>query len=440
MPTCAPNIPKQDLEGLSSGGQAHVVTNFNRARVVGTDGFEVQIPARLGPALNVCGFVPADPPYIDFTVLNQAGAVEKFRLNIDMTKSTQAMPQQSLDLIRGSAATFHIDSSSSGVELRLPELGLTPSRLQEQSSFDQIWANIVQTKVPLKPLPKDTGISSVTAGVGVLGNAIGIDGRDERIRADQQRVLTSTLDTRADTPKAFHPLGICSKARWRVSGRSSYSGLFRPATDLPAIIRFSTGGNNTSSQAELGFHRMPAIAIKIFPTDKDSSQLTESRNLVLFDEQGPLGNAQPWFLFDTLSGENRHFFTNWIFGTDPVAEGTVKSFGHLVFNPRHLPLTVLASVKANGSYESSESLVIPHFIKISYDGKRKAERFQDLREELSNYGDADLHFKVAVFADSAGPDTVRRSDGEEIAELTEISAPILSTFCDRSLFFHHAPH
>ena len=441
LPTCTPNVPKEDLESLSPSGQANVMTNFNRAQVIGSDGFEVQIPARLGPALNVCGFVPLDPPYIDFTVLNQVGALETFRLNIALANTASSAPVQSLDLLRGSPATFSVGPNQGDVNLKLPELSLTPSRVQGQTSFAQLWDQIVKTRLPPKPLPNETGISSITAGVGVVGNALGIDSRDERVRADQQRALTSTGDTRADTPKAFHPLGICAKARWRVHARSTYSGLFHPATDLPAIIRFSTGGNNTSTQAELGFHRMPAVAVKIFPGEAaDPSQLTESRNLVLFDEQGPIGNTQAWFLFDSLSGENRHFFSNWIFGTDLFAQGTTNAFGRLVFNARHLPLTALASVQAGGSYETSESLVVPRFVKISYDGKRKPEKFQDLRDELSNYGDNELHFKVAVFPNSASPAAVPSSAGDEIAELTEISAPILSTFCDRPLFFHHAPH
>lgn len=441
LPTCSSSLPKEGLETLGPGAHKNVITNFNRAKLVGLDSFEVEIPKRLGPALNVCGFEPMEPPLIELTVINQVGSLEKFSLLIEPAKVMQDRQSETLDLLRPQPLSVSIAAEQSELELRLPELSATPSKLSAQTSFNQVWQNIVKTQLPAKPLPKETGISSVAAGVGVLGNAIGIDGRDERVRADQQRALSSTLDTRSDTAKAFHPLGVCAKARWRVSGSSRYNGLFRPSTDLPAIIRFSTGGNNTTVKPELGFHRMPAIAVKIFPGNaQDSNVLTESRNILLFDEQGPLGNKQSWFIFDSLDGKNKHFFANWIFGTDPVAEGTVQAFSHLKFNARHLPLTALASVRADGSYENAADIEVPHFIKVSYDGKRKPEKFNDLREELLNYGESELHFKVMVFPEDTSPDELRSSDDAGIAELTAISAPILSSYCDRSLFFHHAPH
>jgi hypothetical protein len=228
------------------------------------------------------------------------------------------------------------------------------------------------------------------------------------------------------------------------SAPTGFSGLFREGTDIGAIVRMSAAGNNETTTPTLGLvHRLFGVAIKLFP-GQDENTKTETQNIVLFDDKGPSGNDAPWFLLKK-DGRTTNFFSNWVFGDDPLTNGNVAMFHQSVVTPRFVPLTPTGVVRNDGSFERASDVRPPKFVKLVPIGKdgglpRAVPQQPKLRDELVQYDDGEINFEVRVFDDSASDGSdIASKPGKRVGVLTQLTKPIVSTYCDQAMQFHHAP-
>jgi hypothetical protein len=246
---------------LSPSGELRFLA---RARVSPSDGaFETHVPTRIGWILERCRFRPKGGLALVFEALTADGKLVTFSKEVDMEDIRAGLKT-------GRAMTRHFRWPDSGELLSARSSAMEAG----ESSFADIRERIEATREIPGPLASEPGLSTAAIGKGIVGNALGIDLRDERVRADQTRILVSRSEVRESTTKAFHPFGVCAFARWKTTPDSPWSGLFAPGIDLPIVVRLSGAGNNTTTKADFGLvHRMLGLAVKIFPAQTPETKV-----------------------------------------------------------------------------------------------------------------------------------------------------------------------
>src|SRR4051794_26426198 len=118
-----------------------------------------------------------------------------------------------------------------------------------QSSFREIRDRVYAEPLPPDRLPSYDGASDWETIRALFLNSV-----SDRIGAAMKRTLADRDDFKEDRPKLFHPKGVCAEARWEIASDAGYTGLFARGASVPAIVRMSASGNNTSFDP-----RFPAI-------------------------------------------------------------------------------------------------------------------------------------------------------------------------------------
>ena len=424
---------------------------LNKSKNSGTQ-VEIELPLRVGRVLNYCGYSRAEIPEIEISGLDANGVFFQFRLAAEVAEKLDNRPQnvgvefkalprptEKGDTLLSPAHVVQVGSCDTIVTVSFVSFPTESAPTPAKSGFKEVWSKIEGSKLDPKNLPKDIVVSDGRAAVGMLSHALGTDASSDLIRADQLRLLTETTDEKKQGRKSLHPFGLCSKAVWKVKGSQAYSGLFRPGTSVPAIIRYSANGAHTLNKAQFGIiNHMYAVAVKLYP-GADSPTPLESRNVLLFDDQGFLGNKSPYFLFNSPT-KNTQFFANWGYGTNVVSHGSLKNFDKLVHDPRLAPLTKVAMVKPSGQFEASTEFRSPKLIKVWHQGAKKTTLQKDFRQDLLQYADNEIQLSFALYGDKADPSELLKEVPQVDGEISSISAPVLSTYCDEQLQFYHSPH
>jgi hypothetical protein len=226
-------------------------------------------------------------------------------------------------------------------------------------------------------------------------------------------------------------MGVCASATWEITG-GSFSGLFAKGTKVNAIVRLSTGSDNTGtgkSPPILGIYRVPAIGIKLFPT-QDPSKSVVTQNIVAFDSNGFDGNGNKWFL------QSDSWWSTWLYGSSFVTKGFVKCFEKFVDNGRFQSVRGAARINQNGQFIGESNVVSPGLLKITPSAPSLVTSVpDDFRKELMMYGDGEMKFNIIAISNQ-DPDALINSNNV-IGRVT-LNAPVISQNCDYFLHFHHS--
>jgi len=280
--------------------------------------------------------------------------------------------------------------------------------------------------------PKNTGATIFELGHIILPIPIVSD----RIQYALNRTLTSTADWRpveSQAAKLFHSMGVCASATWEIiQGVSqNYTGLFAQGTKVNAIVRLSVGSDNvgtSKSPPVLGIHRVPAIAIKLFPT-QDPNLNVYTQNILAFDSNGFDGNNNPWYL-------QGNWWSSWLYGNSLVTKGFVKSFERFVDNGRFQSVRHAARVNQNYQLIPEQNVRSPALIKITTTApKLNVNNLDDYRKELMLYGDGEIKLNIIAIPNQ-DPDALINAN-TVIGRVT-LNSPVISNNCDYFLHFHHS--
>jgi hypothetical protein len=439
LPICrtGPGFPSHDPEEQKDPRLAY----FNRAKVRGAS-FSIEIPENPGAVITAtCKYRRSQDTVLKFTALTDDGVRLKFDVPVQF-RSDVAAHTATIDVVDGHASgPVVVSDQETRLAIRLPTRPTEPVSLAGMGEFSFAeMAEKIRVDAATSPasFPTDVGASDAEISAAILTNSATIDKRSLRLRRDQSRILVHDGEEKpTEGIKAFHPFGACSTAKWRITQPTPFSGLFATNTEVDALIRFSAGGNNETTHADLGLvHRLVGFAVKLFPGARPTTK-TESQNIVVFDEFGPHGNPSPWF-FKKEDGQPT-FFANWVFGNDPITHGNVNMFTRSVSEPRTISLTALATVRADGTFEKASAIRAPKFIKFVPNIRREVARQDTARKELDEYADGDIELAVHLLDESARDGDAIPSYSNQVGVLTAVSKPLVSPYCDRKIQFHHAP-
>ena len=321
---------------------------------------------------------------------------------------------------------------------------MTPAEATQPTwfSFDEVRARVYESPCPPDRLPEYAGSDTWETVQAIF---LGIVSR--RITAAMNRTLADPGDIKEDSPKLFHPKGICAEANWEIFADSGYTGLFAAETRVPAIVRMSASGNNTTfdqSASRVSWLHPPrsfGLAVKLFPAAP--SQKVRTCNLLLFDNTGLDGNPSPWYMRGARRKDgtfDEQYFLNWLAGNGPVSTGFDSLFSRFVSDAR------LRAIDALGRVDSTGRPVLdprsPRFLRlipeVRFPQEESAARWKDFRLELLDLAQREpLAFRIAVSEKNPAESAPAREE-VEIGRLT-LGIPVVSRFGDRQLHFSHVP-
>jgi hypothetical protein len=316
--------------------------------------------------------------------------------------------------------------------------------LAGQSSFEEIRSKVYANPRTQNDLPQYEG-----AGAWETFRATTLSMVSERIAASMRRTLSSQSDYKDATVKLFHPKGVCGEATWEILAGNRYTGLFAKGTRIPAIVRLSTGGNNTKYYATLptsevlGHHRNLGVAVKLFPT-QDRAAKVATQNLLTFDQTGLDGNPSPWFMRGARTKANQYgeqFFTNWMAGTGLVTTGFARLFSAFATDVRLRRIDHLGAT--DGRNQPVPTPHAPRFVKLvpsaTFHADQRQNQWDDFRKELLDLGKLGALAFDIIATDSNPTEPSAADPGIQIGRLT-LGSPVVSEFCDQQLHFPHLPN
>lgn len=321
-------------------------------------------------------------------------------------------------------------------------------------SADETWNQIIsdqeRTRNPvfLTPLPNHAGVQTSDLLELVVNHYFKKDtdmSDSWPFAVRSRRLLTNSENfSLPKRMKWLHPKGVCARGRWIIpeASRSKFSGLFSKGTSVPAIVRLSTGTNDSQRLDEKGKPkgRIYGMAVKLFHSqDSDTKAITS--NILTLDHKGFSRSKRPKML-QKLAGEGKLYFTT----NSPVENIIGSDNGFLAFMGKLLskaldmfddpnfsrPVYVSAHYDTDGNRVADakvprEVRLVPRFPDISRD-------FSDFRYELLSYKEG--YFDVEIVDQTRFSVSRKQTIGR-----LEIDFPfIISDTCDRSLSFHHSPN
>ncbi|MAZ47169.1 MAG: hypothetical protein CME65_01315 [Halobacteriovoraceae bacterium] len=321
-------------------------------------------------------------------------------------------------------------------------------------SADETWNQIIsdqeRTRNPvfLTPLPEHAGVQTSDLLELVVNHYFKKDtdmSESWPFAVRSRRLLTNSENfSLPKKMKWLHPKGVCARGRWIIpeTSSSNFTGLFSKDTSVPAVVRLSTGTNDSQRLDEKGKPkgRIYGMAVKLFHAE-DSSAKAITSNILTLDHKGFSRSKRPKMLQKFASEGKLYFTTN-----SPVENIIGSENGFLAFMGKLLskaldmfddpnfsrPVYVSANYDTDGNRVANakvprEVRLVPKFPDLSKD-------FSDFRYELLSYEQG--YFDVEVI------DSTRFSvSRKRIIGRLEIDFPfIISDTCDRSLSFHHSPN
>jgi hypothetical protein len=299
-------------------------------------------------------------------------------------------------------------------------LGLCPLAAWGKSSFEEVRRRIYEK--PAQQLPEYPGLGAIEFTKAYLLSK-------GEIVTRSRATLREPADFKAAAPKLLHPRGVCAEATWHIEEGSPATGLFQKGTKVRAIVRFSSG--TQQSRHEPGKKRILGMAVKLFPT-RDIREAVETRNVFTLDRHGFEGSSRPSF-FDEKPGEPL-YFSNLAPPKSLVGKVANGFFGRFDLLPDRRPLYAPAGIDQTGK---TLKPVTPDEVRF-YPIRKTVPAGPvpaDFREELLRYKAGEIAFKIVLPADSL----LDWKTPKRIGTLV-VGRPVVSAVCDLELHFHHHPN
>lgn len=296
-------------------------------------------------------------------------------------------------------------------------------------SYNEVRDEVFQN--PLTELPAIEGIST-----GAVARAF-FTHTGEIVRRSRATFIERD-DFRESRPKLLHPRGVCTEATWKITEDSEATGLFAKGTELPAIVRFSSGTSDSEyipkSQNAPG--RIFGFAVKLFPT-QDLDQEVETQNIQTLDTYGFDRTYRKRF-FHEDTGE-AVTFTNVAPAKSTFGKLLATFFDRFDLSNFVRPVHPLALIDRH--QESVENPKIPYEIHFVANFKARKDHVPtDFRADLMTHpGELSMDIIIRSFE----PKKLRRGRYAAIKNIDKkigvlkIHERVISESCDFKIHFHH---
>ncbi len=327
-------------------------------------------------------------------------------------------------------------------------------RTSQLESFDQVW-----NKVSLSPweqvdqwgreqtLPQYSGVGTgdlIELLLKAFTESSGDMDKNWPFAVRSRELFTHSANFKKEPKvKWLHPRGVCAQGRWVIPENSSSpaSGLFEPGTEVPVILRLSSGTN--ASERLLDGEpqdRLFGMAIKLFHST-NPQEPTVTSNIVTLDQKGFSRTARPHMLQED-ENEGPLYYTNVapvedIIGSDKPLKtfaGKLLSRALDIFDTPNFARPVYVTASLNDQAEAVEAPQVPFELRLIPQFQEPTKNYEDFRLELLDYKGGGFDIVIQKMAES----------GETLAlkiGTIEIDSPmIISGNCDLRLSFHHSPN
>lgn len=278
---------------------------------------------------------------------------------------------------------------------------------------------------PLARLPNRVGLQAMDMVKNLVGSE---DKPKHELSIRSRRILVDKADERNEGEKWLHPRGACASARWKIDTTSPATGLFAKGSNVPAIVRVSSG-DKRSVGGDPDNGRILGIAVKLFPTSSETQRVT-TRNIIMLDQYGfeRSSRKHTWLENDGAPV----YFTNVAPAKSAVGKFLSTFFDR--FDQPNWARPVYATARAAGGNDDLPSPVTPYEIRFRATRGTPSPAdaaSDDFRGELATEGSVTLD----IILQSLEP---TRAVALRIGSL-ELDEFVVSDFCDLSLRFHHDP-
>lgn len=290
----------------------------------------------------------------------------------------------------------------------MPSLVSAEITTYQGSKAQDVWATIMSD--PYKELPSEK----------VKYKDL-FDGAIDLIERSALRTLNDRSDLLPYFKKLAHPNGVCLRGEWKITEKTSFSGLFKKDSSAILIARASVAMNETESGKLRGF----GLAGKLFPTS-DEAETVQTAN---------------FFLADNLGGTKAKHYTDVEMTNEPKVSKTMAVIANLRYAFKLA--TTFKKVDENPGmrqlYEIAEANIIeeklnsPKWMMIKASSKQLKVDESDFRNELNitlNRGDFsfDIYTATKLVNDKKNWVKIGRINFKE---------SVASSACDHKLHFHH---
>lgn len=261
-------------------------------------------------------------------------------------------------------------------------------------------------------------------GLGLMDLIGGLTGLGKKFRSRLEATTSDPSDFKPAENKLLHSRGVCAEAKWKILESTQATGLFQQGTEVPAVVRFSGGLDN--SVWEENKTRLFGIAVKLFPT-QHKQQKVQTANIFLMSQNGLEGDTRRDF-FSKADGEV--VFSNVI----PEPTGfALKLIGNLFkkFDPNAVerPLYAVAETYQNNQVVKNAKTPFQILVRAQEFGHRN-KGGGDFRTEIMSYSPGQMKFDISVLMNKGDRESTQ-------AGVLEIGQPFMSDTCDQELHFHH---
>lgn len=296
----------------------------------------------------------------------------------------------------------------------------------QPSSFNEIRGRMYET--PLTTLPQHPGLKTWDVISSLMGSEDNPNAHGLIVRS--RVTLVDTADERTPEPKWLHPRGACAEARWVITEDSPYTGLFAQGTDVPAIVRISSGtGDSEYSDSPDYKGRILGMAIKLYPTDSKTHKVL-SRNIVTLDQYGFESSTRKHTFWEN-DNATPVYFTNVAPAKSALGK-FLSAFFDRFDNPNWArPLYQVARANFGGG-ELIEYRT-PYEVRYQIQPKlidKKLKTYGDFRSELVDLKNVDMDI---ILQSHNGKDVIAKKIG-----VLKFGSFVVSDYCDLKLHFHHS--
>jgi len=276
-------------------------------------------------------------------------------------------------------------------------------------------------KDPLDTLPQHEGISIK----GILNAFVAHKGR---IVSDSRSIFQSESDFRADSVKLLHPRGVCSYGTWIINEDSKFTGLFEKGTEVPVIVRFSSG-TDVSAKVEEGTERIFGIAVKVFPS-RNIHEDVITTNIIGLDKYGFEASKRRSFFFEDES-KKPVYFTNIAPAKSFLGKTLAKFFDR--FDKPNFARLVYKTAQVDQDNRRVEKFKSPYEVRFIPGKEMPLMNKYDFREEILSINRTNImRLEIWIHQDENAKPYVRK-----VGEIL-LNKSIVSNACDKTLHFHHS--
>ncbi|PCJ20035.1 MAG: hypothetical protein COB02_05395 [Candidatus Cloacimonadota bacterium] len=264
-------------------------------------------------------------------------------------------------------------------------------------------------------------------GLSIANLIGGLTGFGKKFRARLKGTVEDKSDFKPAENKLLHSRGVCAEATWNINKYTGLSGLFENGSNVPAIVRFS-GGQDNSEWVE-GKTRLWGIAVKLFPTQHKKEKV-ETVNLFLMSQNGLAGDDRKGFF---SKPDTDVYFSNIIPKPEGFALGLLIKLFEKFDSPGNVrPLYPLSETDIQN--KTIKNPKTPYRLKVrAQDFGHEEKGGGDFREEIMSYSANQMKFDLFV-------QELESSEKEDKIGVLTIGQPFMSETCDQELHFHHHPN